>query len=112
VIAICGVIPIGAFLQVIALMNSNCRTARPYMDFPLWRRPLGVPIISAALGSKVSNCTNSYCVAAVAKTATRNAIAALSQNNGGILTRDAKGRIPLVQFTVNGFNNAMKRVEP
>lgn len=61
-------------------------------------------------GLRISSCSQKYCEAGVSKSATSIAIAALSRNRNGIIAYEAKNKILLIEFTLDGFNDALKRV--
>ncbi len=61
-------------------------------------------------GLRVSNCSEKYCEAGVATSATPVAIAALSRNRSGIIAYEIKDKILLIEFTLTGFADALKRV--
>lgn len=63
-------------------------------------------------GLRVGNCNGKYCEAGVAQNATSIAVSALSRNRSGIIAYEIKDRILLIAFSLDGFNDALKRVGP
>lgn len=63
-------------------------------------------------GLRIGKCSKAYCEVGVAQKATSTAVAALARNRSGLVAYEIKNRILLIEFPLDGFRDAMKRVEP